>query len=155
MISNVADLVKRKTITKLNINKPKDYIDAAKETLGNLQPENLPSQSVLNTILFYYAKEIISNYTKTIEPLEDDYKELKDKCVDVLYPDVSVNNKCEAFVIGYEKAINSYVSDIKKYNENIKDYNDILEENDTKIEEVKLTIDYIDVDGDRKYLGKN
>ena len=100
-------------------------------------------------------KEIISNYTKTIEPLEDDYKELKDKCVDVLYPDVSVNNKCEAFVIGYEKAINSYVSDIKKYNENIKDYNDVLEENDTKIEEVKLTIDYIDVDGDRKYLGKN
>ena len=37
----------------------------------------------------------------------------------------------------------------------IKDYNDVLEENDTKIEEVKLTIDYIDVDGDRKYLGKN
>ena len=100
-------------------------------------------------------KEIISNYTKTIEPLEDDYKELKDNCVDVLYPDVSVNNKCEAFVIGYEKAINSYVSDIKKYNENIKDYHDVLEENDTKIEEVKLTIDYIDVDGDRKYLGKN
>ena len=80
---------------------------------------------------------------------------MKDKCVDVLYPDVSVNNKCEAFVIGYEKAINSYVSDIKKYNENIKDYNDVLEENDTKIEEVKLTTNYIDVDGDRKYLGKN
>lgn len=59
------------------------------------------------------------------------------------------------FVIGYEKAINSYVSDIKKYNENIKDYNDVLEENDTKIEEVKLTTNYIDVDGDRKYLGKN
>ena len=83
------------------------------------------------------------------------YIVLKDKCVDVLYPDVSVNNKCEAFVIGYEKAINSYVSDIKKYNENIKDYNDVLEETDTKIEEVKLTVDYIDVDGDRKYLGKN
>lgn len=100
-------------------------------------------------------KEIINNYSKTIEPLEEDYKVLKDKCVDVLYPDVSVNNKCEAFVIGYEKAINSYVSDIKKYNENIKDYNDVLEETDTKIEEIKLTIDYIDVDGDRKYLGKN
>mgnify|MGYP004503109517 CR=1 FL=1 len=102
-----------------------------------------------------YYEDLKNNDTKTIEPLEDDYKELKDKCVDVLYPDVSVNNKCEAFVIGYEKAINSYVSDIKKYNENIKDYNDVLEENDTKIEEVKLTIDYIDVDGDRKYLGKN
>lgn len=67
MVSNVTDLVKRKTITKLNINKPKDYIDAAKETLGNLQPENLPSQSVLNTILFYYAKAIISNYIKLLE----------------------------------------------------------------------------------------
>ncbi len=100
-------------------------------------------------------KEVIANYSITIAPLEEDYKTLKDKCIDVLYPDISVNNKCEAFIIGYEKAINSYVSDIEKYNENIKDYNELLDENGEKLETVKLTVDYIDVDGDRKYLGKN
>lgn len=75
MISNVADLVKKKTTIKLNIKDPKGYIAAANETLSNLQPENLPSQSVLNTILFYYAKAIISNY---LEIVIDDSKKIQE-----------------------------------------------------------------------------
>ena len=51
-------------------------------------------------------KALYTSYEETVDVINDDYDQLKDKCINVLYPDVSVNNKCEAFVIGYEQVIN-------------------------------------------------
>ena len=104
-------------------------------------------------------KELFQVYDNTITLLDSDYKNLKDKCMDVLYPDVSVNNKCEAFLLGYEEAINTYVADVENYNKNITSYNAYLEDTNNTVDlplvKLEKKKDYIDVDGDHKYLGKD
>lgn len=102
-------------------------------------------------------RTLFTDYEKALETLDKDYDKLKNRCINILYPDVSINNKCEAFIIAYEEATNTFVSDIKAYNENISEYNTWLkntESQDEKLDTIKVSHDYIDVDGDRKYQGK-
>lgn len=100
-------------------------------------------------------KSLYASYEEVVTILDEDYGKLKGKCINVLYPDVSVNNKCEAFVLGYEEAINTYVNDVAIYNKNIQNYNDWATENgQEKLEKFNTEKDYIDVNGDRIYKGK-
>ena len=102
-------------------------------------------------------KELFSSYKESLEVIDKDYKKIEDKCINVLHPKAVVNNKCEAIVEGYEEVINTYVSDVERYNKNIKAYNKYVKENnsnDFNLEEIKLDRDYLDINGDREYLGK-
>ena len=103
-------------------------------------------------------KALYTSYEETIDVINDDYDQLRDKCINVLYPDVSVNNKCEAIVAGYEEVVNTYISDVNSYNALIDSYNEWLNDNnsssDTKLEKIKLDRDYLDINGDREYNGR-
>ncbi len=104
-----------------------------------------------------HFKDLFSNYKKSLEIIDKEYNELKDKCINVLHPNADANNKCEAIIVGYEEVVNTYISDVKSYNNNINSYNKWLADNnsgDPKLEEIKLDRDYIDVNGDREYNGK-
>lgn len=101
-------------------------------------------------------KALYTAYEETVDVINDDYDQLKDKCINVLYPDVSVNNKCEAFVIGYEQVINTFVSDVAIYNQNIDAYNTWAQENNVTqtLTPYETDKDFIDVNGDREYNGR-
>lgn len=105
-----------------------------------------------------HYKELFESYKESLEVIDNDYSELEDKCVNVLYPLADVNNKCEAIIVGYEEVVNTYISDVTSYNNLIDSYNkwlDINNSNDPKLEEIKLDRDYLDLDGDREYAGKS
>ena len=101
-------------------------------------------------------KALYTAYEETVDVINDDYDQLKDKCINVLYPDVSVNNKCEAFVIGYEQVINTFVSDVAIYNQNIADYNTWAQGNNVTqtLTPYETDQDFIDINGDREYNGR-
>ena len=102
-------------------------------------------------------KELFNSYEEALKTIDKDYNKIEDKCVNVLHPKADVNNKCEAMIEGYEEVVNTYISDVESYNKNIKAYNNYLKENnstDKALEEIKLDRDYLDVNGDREYLGK-
>ena len=102
-------------------------------------------------------KELFNSYEEALKTIDKDYNKIEDKCVNVLHPKADVNNKCEAMIEGYEEVVNTYISDVEIYNKNIKAYNNYLKENnstDKALEEIKLDRDYLDVNGDREYLGK-
>lgn len=102
-------------------------------------------------------KLLYKEYEKVIEELDKDYHQLKGKCVNVLYPDVSINNKCEAFILGYEEIINTYVNDVNRYNQKIVQYNMWLQQTNSsekQLEQLDSKKDYIDVNGDHIFRGK-
>ena len=102
-------------------------------------------------------KNLFQEYKSILESIDKDYDDVKDNCINVLYPDVGTNNKCEALISGYEEIVNLYVSDVNSYNNSITSYNNWLKTNnstDIPLELVKLDRDYIDVNGDREYNGK-
>ena len=82
------------------------------------------------------------------------------------YSDQDANNKCNAYIINYEKTVNSFISDIEFFNNKIDEYNNwIISENEeldnedkyTKVERYKATKykEYIDINNDGTYLGRN
>lgn len=102
-------------------------------------------------------KELYKSYSDSLDKIDKDYMKVKDKCINVLHPEADVNNKCEAIVSSYEEVVNTYISDINSYNSLITSYNKWLSDtnsSDAKLEEIKLDRDYIDINGDREYNGK-
>lgn len=102
-------------------------------------------------------KNLFEKYKESLKVVDKDYNKIKGKCINVLHPNASVNNKCEAMIVAYEEVVNNYVSDVKNYNKNIELYNNWIKENGNTLEELKeieLDRDYIDVNGDREYKGK-
>lgn len=102
-------------------------------------------------------KEIFNSYKKSLEKIDKDYDGVKDKCINVLHPEASVNNKCEAIISSYEEVVNTYISDVNNYNGLITSYNKWLSSTNSsndKLEEIKLDRDYLDINGDREYNGK-
>lgn len=102
-------------------------------------------------------EELYNSYKDSLEKVDEDYKKIEDKCINVLHPKADVNNKCEAMVVGYEEVVNTYISDVNSYNNLIKSYNKWLETNnssDPKLEEIEIDRDYLDVNGDREYAGR-
>ena len=102
-------------------------------------------------------KELYKSYSESLDKVDKDYMKVKDKCINVLHPEADVNNKCEAIISGYEEVVNTYISDINSYNSLITSYNKWLSDtnsSDAKLEEIKLDMDYLDINGDREYNGK-
>ena len=151
-------ITKRMEDVSTTYDKFKDEVknfNAIRDDIYNNAMQNIYYETLKENDLIY--KEMFNNYQKSLTKLDKEYNKVKDKCINVLHPKASINNKCEALIIGYEEVVNTYISDIKSYNKNIKEYNASLKENnqiEQKIEEIKLTRDYIDVNLDRKYQGK-
>lgn len=102
-------------------------------------------------------KELFNSYNESLKKIDNDYNSVKDKCINVLHPQADVNNKCEAIISSYEEVVNTYISDVNSYNNLINAYNKWLTDNnstDSKLEKIKLDRDFIDINGDREYVGK-
>lgn len=100
----------------------------------------------------------MSDYAKIINVIEDNSKRLKTNCKND-FGDITAKTQCNQFRVNYEAAMNYYITDVKVYNNIVKEYNVWLTNNNSsykKLEEVSLTLykDYIDVDGDGEYFGK-
>ena len=132
-----------------------DSFNAARDNVYKEAMQDMYYDTLKENDLHY--KELLTTYEGTLESLDQDYENLKGKCTDVLYPNVSINNKCEAFVIGYEEAMNTFVSDVERYNKNIEAYNEWLKEEgktDTELVTYETKRTYVDIVGDREYRGK-
>ena len=110
--------------------------------------------------------EELKKYENLVAEVEDSAVYLKSHCLNENYSDQDANNKCNAYIINYEKTVNSFVSDIEFFNSKIDEYNNwIISENEeldnedkyTKVERYKATKykEYIDINNDGTYLGRN
>ncbi len=144
-VSNLYDTFKE-DVTAFNEAKKKIYQNVMKDMYYQTLKENDQQ-----------FKSLFASYLKSLEKLDKDYDKLKNKCINVLYPEVNINHKCEAFLLAYEEAVNTYLSDVEAYNNNIKAYNNWLKETNSAeplLTMISLHREYLDVDGDRKYRGK-
>ena len=156
--SDQADIKKRMAEVETGYNAFKEDTDKfndIRDNIYNSVMQDMYYETLKNNDSTY--KSMFQEYKSILESIDKDYDAVKDKCINVLYPDVGTNNKCEALISGYEEIVNLYVSDVTSYNNNITSYNDWLKTNnstDTPLELVELNRDYIDVNGDREYNGK-
>lgn len=110
--------------------------------------------------------EELKEYENLVIEVEDTAVYLKKHCLNESYSDQDANNKCNAYIINYEKTVNSFISDIEFFNSKIDEYNNwIISENEeldnedkyTKVERYKATKykEYIDINNDGTYFGRN
>ena len=110
--------------------------------------------------------EELKKYENLVAEVEDSAVYLKSHCLNENYSDQDANNKCNAYIINYEKTVNSFVSDIEFFNSKIDEYNNwIIEENEELDEKEKYKEvdrykaskykEYIDINNDGFYLGRN
>ena len=153
-----AEVKKRMEIVLNNYDIFKSKVDSFNTIRDNIYSEVIQDmyyQTLKDNDMHY--KELFQSYKESLNEIDKVYKKVENKCINVLHPDSSVNNKCEAIVIGYEEVVNTYISDVTSYNKNIDSYNKWLTDNnssDLKLEKIKLDRDYLDINGDREYKGK-
>lgn len=110
--------------------------------------------------------EELKKYENLVAEVEDSAVYLKNHCLNENYSDQDANNKCNAYIINYEKTVNSFVSDIEFFNSKIDEYNNwIIDENEELDDEEKYKEvdrykaskykEYIDINNDGFYLGRN
>ena len=129
----------------------KEYVDTFNKNRSDYY-ENVSSNMFLETVEDYESWiSYIDNYTKTVDDIVSISTELKDICVSKKYTDSDVKTKCVSFIIAYETAINYYTKDIIEFNKNIDLYNESLE---NKLDKYELKYEFIDIDDDGKYVGK-
>ena len=108
----------------------------------------------------------LKKYENLVAEVEDSAVYLKSHCLNENYSDQDANNKCNAYIINYEKTVNSFVSDIEFFNSKIDEYNNwIIDENEELDDEEKYKEvdrykaskykEYIDINNDGFYLGRN
>lgn len=100
---------------------------------------------------------ILDEYTAKVDSMEAASLYLKENCVNKYYSNRDVMNKCDAFVIAYETVINYYTKDILSFNEVLKEYRreNNLDEEDTEIKNYVSKYNYMDVNFDGEFIGKN
>ena len=156
--SDQADIKKRMSEVETGYNtfrEDSDKFNDIRDDIYNSVMQDMYYETLKNNDSTY--KNLFQEYKSILESIDKDYDDVKDNCINVIYPDVGTNNKCEALISGYEEIVNLYVSDVNSYNNSITSYNNWLKTNnstDTPLELVKLDRDYIDVNGDREYNGK-
>lgn len=156
--SDQADIKKRMSEVETGYNtfrEDSDKFNDIRDDIYNSVMQDMYYETLKNNDSTY--KNLFQEYKSILESIDKDYDDVKDNCINVLYPDVGTNNKCEALISGYEEIVNLYVSDVNSYNNSITSYNNWLKTNnstDIPLELVKLDRDYIDVNGDREYNGK-
>lgn len=97
----------------------------------------------------------IEQYTNSIDEVENVSNNLKELCVNKYYSNEDVNNKCAAFVIAYETAINYYTKDILSFNETIDEYHNVSVNGKKEIINYELKYNYTDINSDGNFVGKN
>ena len=90
----------------------------------------------------------IDKYTEKVDIIDKNSDYLKEKCINHLYSNQDIKNKCEAFIIAYETAFNYYVKDIMLFNESIEEFNK------EDLEQYELKYDYVDINKDGNFFGK-
>ena len=109
--------------------------------------------------------EELKLYETLVKEVEDAASYLNANCIKETYSNHDANNKCNAYIINYERTVNSFVGDIEFFNSKIDEYNHwIIEENedledDEKYKEIERFVpiyykEYIDVNSDGTYLGR-
>lgn len=107
----------------------------------------------------------VAQYEEYVKESEDMTSYLKENC-NKKYSVAKANEKCSAFYINLEKTINVFVEDLSLFNSKIDEYNEwIKTENKSVISNVKYKsldkyesekyTDYVDLNKDGIYLGKN
>ena len=110
--------------------------------------------------------QLLSEYETLVKEVEDVSAYLKNHCINKTYSNQDANGKCNAYIINFEKTVNSFVGDIEFLNSKIDEYNEwIVEENKSLKEkdqynelhkfEPTYYNDYLDVNNDETYLGRN
>ena len=90
-------------------------------------------------------------FTEKIEAVESVSGYLKENCVNKLYDNQDVKNKCDAFIIAYETAFNYYVKDVMHFNESMEEFSSKSKTYD----KYELNYEYVDINKDGKFFGKD
>ena len=149
-------------ISKIN----KDYDSFKKDIEEVNKTRDELHKNILDTV--YYEsfesseneyKRALYNYEKAVTDISKKYTNLKGYCeIGIYYSSSDANSKCNAFNLGYEQLINTFVDDINMYNNNVKKYNNWLDEQQNttskKLEGYKTKKTYIDYNKDGEYSGK-
>ena len=149
-------------ISKIN----KDYDSFKKDIEEVNKTRDELHKNILDTV--YYEsfesseneyKRALYNYEKVVTDISKKYTNLKGYCeIGIYYSSSDANSKCNAFNLGYEQLINTFVDDINMYNNNVKKYNNWLDEQQNttskKLEGYKTKKTYIDYNKDGEYSGK-
>lgn len=129
----------------------------------NIETYNDNRNKLASLLGDYYSDMLVDDYDKYISILseqEDTVKaiytnvlELDKNCGDRLFSRKEINNTCNNYKDYYETVVNVYINDEGQVNDLIKSYN---EDANNKLEEYhsKELVDYIDYNGDNKYLGR-
>ena len=96
-----------------------------------------------------WIKEL-DKYTEAVTEIQRNSDFLLKKCVNHYFSDRDTKNKCEAFVIAYETAVNYYVKDVTTFNKTMKE----LSTKNNELKEYELSFEYVDIDDNGKYYGK-
>lgn len=109
--------------------------------------------------------EELKEYETLVKEVEDAASYLKSNCLNESYSSTDANNKCNAYIINYERTVNSFIGDINFFNSKIDEYNEwAIKENEELNENEKYKPlekftssyykEYIDINNDGTYLGK-
>ena len=134
-----------------------DNFNAFKEAMGDFNIEWSTYNTVIETdinknTVYQYDGWILSldSYTQALDKVESTSSAYKKHCVGNYYSNKAVENKCQAFMDAYEKAINSYVKDIEYFNEMIDDLNKDRKEAE-QLNKYELKYDKVDINNDKVY----
>ena len=118
----------------------------------------------------------LEDYEALLKEVDESGSYLKNNCISKTYSSADANHKCNTYIMNLEKSINSFVVDISFLNNKIDEYNEWIKTNkEEKIivtegkKKVQKTIvyenldkfspkyykDYVDINNDGTYLGKN
>ena len=130
-----------------------DNFNSSRDDYYNKVAKNLYPESVENNYENWIST--LDVYTKATDEAEEGSSYLKDNCVNTYYSNNDVKNKCDAFVIAYETAINYYTKDVYAFNDNLNLYRRNNINSNINIIDYELKYDYVDIDSDGKFWGKD
>lgn len=130
-----------------------DNFNSSRDDYYNKVAKNLYPESVENNYENWIST--LDVYTKATDEVEEGSSYLKDNCVNTYYSNNDVKNKCDAFVIAYETAINYYTKDVYAFNDNLNLYRRNNINSNSNIIDYELKYDYVDIDSDGKFWGKD
>lgn len=130
-----------------------DNFNSSRDDYYNKVAKNLYPESVQNNYENWIST--LDVYTKATDEVEEGSSYLKENCVNKYYSNNDVKNKCEAFVIAYETAINYYTKDVYAFNDNLNLYRRNNINSNSNIIDYELKYDYVDIDSDGKFWGKD
>lgn len=130
-----------------------DNFNSSRDDYYNKVAKNLYPESVENNYENWIST--LDVYTKATDEVEEGSSYLKDNCVNTYYSNNDVKNKCDAFVIAYETAINYYTKDVYAFNDNLNLYRRNNINSNSNMIDYELKYNYVDIDSDGKFWGKD